>query len=415
MWFYHGAMITFTGQGDTVTIPSGIVGRAFDADNHYYEAPDAFIRHIEPAMAKRAMQWADLNGRPRLLVGGQLNRFIPNPLFDPVAKPGSLDEYFRGRNPHQKDMRALFGDLEPIRPEYRSRDARLSVMDAQGLAGTFLFPTLAVGMEESLSHDPPALVAAFRAFNRWLDEDWGFAYQDRIFAAPLITLVDVDAAVAELEWVLDRDARVICLKGGPVRTSTGRTSPGDRGFDPFWARVDEAGVTVGIHSGDAGYNRYLEDWEPQGNFEAFRHTPLRTVLSADRPPYETMAALICQGVFDRFPRVRVASIEAGAEWVPPLAKKLRKAYGQNPGSFASDPLETLRSHIWVAPFYEDDFSVLRGVLGIDQLLFGSDWPHAEGLTEPLSFVNDLRRCEFSDDEIRSVMVDNALPLAVRLP
>src|SRR5665213_3336162 len=101
----------------------------FDADNHYYEAPDAFIRHIDPAMAKRAMQWAEIDGKERLLVGGRVNRFIPNPKFDPVAKPGSLDEYFRGRNPHSQDIRALFGDLEPIRPEYRQPDARLAVMD----------------------------------------------------------------------------------------------------------------------------------------------------------------------------------------------------------------------------------------------------------------------------------------------
>ena len=131
-----------------------------------------------------------------------MNRFIPNPLFDPVAKPGSLDEYFRGRNPSAKDMRALFGELEPIRPEYRDRDARLRVMDEQGLDGCLLFPTLGVGMEESLAGDPPALVAAFGAFNRWLEDDWGYAYQERIFAAPMLTLVDVDAAVAELDRVL---------------------------------------------------------------------------------------------------------------------------------------------------------------------------------------------------------------------
>ena len=77
----------------------------FDADNHYYEATDAYIRHMDKAMAKRAMQWAEINGRQRLLVGGKLNRFIPNPVFDPVAKPGSLDEYFRGKNPGHRTSR----------------------------------------------------------------------------------------------------------------------------------------------------------------------------------------------------------------------------------------------------------------------------------------------------------------------
>jgi predicted TIM-barrel fold metal-dependent hydrolase len=386
----------------------------FDADNHYYEATDAFTRFLDPKMARRTMQWAEIDGRQRLLVAGRINRFIPNPTFDPVARPGALDEYFRGRNPGAKDMAALFGELEPIRPEYRDRDARLAVMDAQGIDGCFLFPTLGVGMEEALADDPEAVVAAFHAFNRWLDEDWGYAYRGRIFAAPMIPLVDVDAAVAELEEVLARDARIVCIKGGPARTPTGPTSPGHRRFDPFWARANEAGVTVGVHSGDAGYGRYVEDWEPHGEFRSFSHTPLRIVLSADRPPYETMAALVCQGVFDRFPRVRVASIEAGSEWVPPLVKKLKKVYGQMPTGFASDPVDTLREHVWVAPYYEDDLTAVKDALGVERLLFGSDWPHAEGLAEPREFADDLRGQGFTEAEIRTVMRDNGRELAERV-
>ena len=98
----------------------------FDADNHYYEAEDAFTRHIDPRMAKRAMQWGQVDGRKTLLVGGKINRFIPNPTFDPVAKPGCLEQYFRGRNPNGLSMRELFGQLEPIRRAYRERDERLA-------------------------------------------------------------------------------------------------------------------------------------------------------------------------------------------------------------------------------------------------------------------------------------------------
>ncbi|MYB02857.1 MAG: amidohydrolase, partial [Acidimicrobiaceae bacterium] len=119
---------------------------AFDADNHYYEATDAFIRHVDPRMHKRCMQWATIDGRERLLVAGRVNRFIPNPTFDPVARPGCLDDYFRGRIP-AADMREAFGKLEPISAAYRNRDARIELMDAQGLQACFLFPTLGVGME----------------------------------------------------------------------------------------------------------------------------------------------------------------------------------------------------------------------------------------------------------------------------
>ena len=113
---------------------------AFDADHHYYEAEDAFIRHVPRALRKRCMQWAVVDGKKRLLVGGKINRFIPNPTFDPVAKPGILDEYFRGRNPEGKDIATLFGELEPISPAYRNRDAKLALLDAPADRGLLPVP-----------------------------------------------------------------------------------------------------------------------------------------------------------------------------------------------------------------------------------------------------------------------------------
>lgn len=391
-----------------MTAPSVDLGfRPFDADNHYYEALDAFTRYIDPAMAKRCMQWAQIDGKTRLLVGGKVNRFIPNPTFDPVSKPGALDAYFRGRVSGE-DIRALFGELDPISPAYRDRDARLALMDEQGLDGAFFFPTLGVGMEESLRDDVPALLAAFGAFNRWVEEDWGFAYQDRIFAAPYITLADPDWAVAELDWALERGLRVIVMRTAPAINPAGGTrSPGDAVYDPFWARCAEAGVVVAFHSGDAGYGRYIDDWEPTGAFEAFRVSPLRTITS-DRAPFDMFAVLTCHGVLSRHPRLKLASIEAGSDWVMPLLKKLKKAWMQNPSNFASDPVEQLREHLWVAPFYEDDIAGLADAIGVDHVLFGSDYPHAEGLADPSTFKHDL--AGFSDDDVRRIMRDNALTL-----
>jgi len=380
---------------------------AFDADNHYYEAEDAFTRHIDPKLQRRAMQWGELNGRKTLLVGGKVNRFIPNPTFDPVAKPGCLDEYFRGRNPQGKSIREVFGDLEPINPAYRNRDARVALMDTQGLEGMFMFPTLGVGMEESLKHDPEALCAAFAAFNRWLHEDWGFAYKERIYAAPYITLVDLDHAVRELEWALDHDARLVVMRAGPVETPAGGRSPGDEQFDPFWARVAEAGITAAYHSGDSGYLRFYEAWGLGGEFKAFDFNPLRLCLSA-QPIMDTTAALVCGGLFDRHPRLRVATIETGSSWVAPLLARFKKAYGQMPFAFAQDPVEAFRRHVWVSPYYEDDLAGLRDRIGADHVLFGSDFPHGEGLAEPTEFVNDLEG--FSPDETRLVMRENGLSL-----
>ena len=88
--------------------------QAFDADQHYYEAEDAFIRHIHPRMKKRCMQWATIEGRKRLLVGGKVNLFIPNPTFDPVARPGALEPFYRGQLDDTSDIRAAFGALQAI-------------------------------------------------------------------------------------------------------------------------------------------------------------------------------------------------------------------------------------------------------------------------------------------------------------
>ena len=243
-------------------------------------------------------------------------------------------------------------------------------------------------MEESLKHDPEALCAAFRAFNRWLDEDWGFAYKERLFAAPYITLVDVDGAVRELEWALAHDARVIVMRAGPVETAGRSARPADPRFDPFWSRVAEAGITAAYHSGDSGYERFFEAWGLGGDFQAFDFNPLRLCMSP-HPIMDTMAALVCGGLFDRHPRLRVATIETGSSWVGPLLAASRRPTARCRSRSQQDPVEAFRKHVWVSPYYEDDLPRLRDPIGADHMLFGSDFPHAEGLAEPTEFVNDL--------------------------
>ena len=388
----------------------------FDCDNHYYEAKDAFTRHLEPAYQKRAMQWAVLDGRERLLVGGRINRFIPNPTWDPVSKPGALDEYFRGRNPKGADTPELFGKLDPLadHPEYLNRDARIELMDRQGMQGAIFLPTLGVGMEQALIGDVPALMAAFRAFNRWMDEDWGFEYRERIFAAPYMTLVDPDNAVAELQWALERGARFVVMVGGPVVVGGVGRSPADPVYDGFWGLANEAGVTVCYHGGDSRYASYARDWGENSETESFRQNPFRTLASYDAIQ-DTFANLLAHRLFERFPNLRLASIETGSDWVFHLFAKLGKSFGQIPRAYPEDPRETFKRHVWVSPFYEDELGDLRELLGADHILMGSDFPHAEGLADPASYMKDLRNFDYSDEDCRKVMRENGLGLAQRSP
>jgi predicted TIM-barrel fold metal-dependent hydrolase len=381
---------------------------AFDADNHYYEATDAFTRYLPPQRSK-LVTWATINGKSRMVVDNKIFRFIPNPTFDPVARPGVLDEYFRGKRAGDS-IRDAFGDLEPISAAYREPEARIELMDAQHLAGCFLFPTLGVGVEEVLLHDPGALHDVFHAFNEWMRDDWTFNYRDRIYAAPYICLQDPERAVAEVEWALEQGAHVVVMRSGPVRGPGFARSPGDAIYDPMWARLAEAGILTAYHSGDSGYGRYADEWGNGGEFQAFRNDPFRTVTGGHRPIYDTVAALACHGVFTRHPNLRVATIESGSDWVPLLLRALKKSFGQVPGAYDGiDPVQQVRDHVWVSPYYEDDLPQLRAELGADRMIFGSDYPHAEGLADPLAFVDDLPG--FSDADVRLIMRENALALS----
>jgi predicted TIM-barrel fold metal-dependent hydrolase len=113
-------------------------------------------------------------------------------------------------------------------------------------------------------------------------------------------------------------------------------------------------------------------------------------------------------VFHRHPTLRVASIENGSDWVALLAKRLRKKANQMPHVFPDDPLDLLRNNVWVTPYYEEDLGALAELIGVDRILFGSDWPHGEGLADPTQFTQELKG--FTDAEVRKIMRDNVRDL-----
>ncbi len=357
-----------------------------DADNHYYEPRDFGTRCIEPAYRAGAVR---VDEQDRIWVGERLFTFLHGWDFDAHSRPGALREMLR-----RKRYDETGGSVhEPMQPAYRDRAARLKLMDEQGLEAALLFPTVGVCLEHFMRDGTEQLYANLRAFNRWLDEDWGFAHAGRIFGVPMLSLVDVDLAVEELGFVMARGARVISLRPGPV---AGR-SPADPHFDPFWARIDEAGIGVAFHIGESGYNELMsvhfgQEPNPSSQLQsAFQWS----CFYGDRPIMDTIAALIFGNLFGRFPGVRVLSVENGSLFVPYLMRVMDKMGGMGrngpwPGGRITErPSAILRRHLFVSPYHEEDIVALVGEIGASQVLFGSDFPHPEGLASPVEFRETL--------------------------
>jgi predicted TIM-barrel fold metal-dependent hydrolase len=387
---------------------------AFDADNHYYEALDAFTRYVDPKMQPRCVQWCEINGRRYHVVGGRVSHAVVNPTFDPVARAGAMHDYFRG-NPDGKQPWEFLVERESIPAEYRDRDARVAKLDEFGLEAVWLFPTLGMLYEELLTHDPGAVTTLFTAFNRWLDDDWGCNYRDRIFAAPYLTLADLDWAIGELEWAIDRDARCVVMRPAAPHTPHGQRAASDPIFDPFWARVNEAGITVVVHAGDSGYssNGYALDGFAAGFSGAGTWRPNVKTFHIERAAYDFLITLVFDKLFERFPNVRVASVENGSDFLRDLFKKLDSTDRKMPGYFVERPADVFRRNVWINPFWEDDVHETVELMGAERVIFGSDWPHIEGMPRPLDYVAELKA--FDDDARRRILRDNARELNHRRP
>ena len=135
---------------------------------------------------------------------------------------------------------------------------------------------------------------------------------------------------------------------------------------------------------DSGYLAIAALWGGKATFEGFgKKDPLDQVLLDDRAIHDTMASMIVHEVFTRHPEAEGrVSIENGSYFVYRLIKRLKKAANTAPYHFTEDPVEQLRNNVWIAPYYEDDLKLLADTIGVDKILFGSDWPHGEGLADP---------------------------------
>jgi predicted TIM-barrel fold metal-dependent hydrolase len=382
----------------------------FDADNHLYETRDALTRYL-PAEYQGAVDYVDVHGRTKIVVRGQISDYIPNPTFDRVGRPGAQEEYFKHGNPEGKSSREIIGRGIDCPPAFRSAGPRLELMDEQGVQHNIMLPTLASLVEERMRDDPELCAAVIHGLNRWMAEEWPYTFENRMFSTPIITPGILDKAIEELEWVVDHGTRIILMRPAPAWGFRGPRSFALPEFDPYWSKVQESGVLVVIHASDTGYGRYANEWEgSQHETMAFAQPqPFSQALHNDyRDIQDAVTSIISHGLLSRFPDLRFALIENGAGWVPHLLERLDHTYEQMPQAFAERPSTTFKRSIWMHPFHEEDPRDLVQLLGADRVIFGSDFPHVEGLADPVSYVDELKG--LPDDDVRKIMGGNMIDL-----
>jgi predicted TIM-barrel fold metal-dependent hydrolase len=382
----------------------------FDCDTHCYETRDAFTRYLPKEFHDRAITPVrNAVGQEVILAGARVALFNSEQGlgFDMAYKPGTLKEMLKqmaSGNPDETYQ------PEAMRPEYQEREARLALMDLQGVDKCVLY---ASGMALSAEHyvtDTAALYANIRSFNRWFNETWGFNFRDRIHAVALLSLRDLDLAVAETERLIDDGARVVLLPTGPAY---GR-SPGEPYFDPVWSRLAEAGVSVGFHIQPYWYFDALSPaWGHDPNPASWHMSAWQwNNVYGERPIEDTLSALIFDNLFGRHPDLMVIVSEHGAEWTPHFVRHMDKSRGMGRngpwkgGKLTERPSEIFRRHVRVTPYPEDDIPwIVDNLHQSDSIVMGSDFPHAEGLAEPADFAKLLDA--LPEDVKRNILRNNA--------
>ena len=399
----------------------------FDADTHLYEAEDAFTRYL-PKSHEGLIKYVEVKGRTKIAIRNRITDYIPNPTFKVVAPPGAYELKYTLENPDSKtratdssvatvagepasrhQRQAAPGDkpLEappksiPSIPAFFEPEPRLKLMDDLGIGRAMLWPTLASVMEERLADDPMATHVVVHAYNEWMADQWSFNYQDRLYPVPVITLPIVDRAIKELEWVLERGAKAILIRPAPVPDFNGRRrSFALPEFDPFWKAVEDADILVGLHSSDSGFQRYLNEFEGfDSEFLPFKSGPsaFSSLVALDsRTITDVLTSVIGHGLTARFPKLRILPVENGTSWVRPLLRKFEKLYARSPALFEEEPVAAFKRCIWVHPFHEEDPVGLAELVGIDNVCFGSDYPHPEGMYDPLTYVDEIDSLSATD-------------------
>lgn len=362
-----------------------------DADSHVLEPPKLWEEYLEERYKERAIKIVPLpDGGEQLVVDNQ------------VVMPAGL----AGLGGVELDAPSLFAN--PKRPYLdgapaasMETDARIRLLDDWGVDAAVIFPTIGILWDKE--DDPELAMAYARAYNRW-QMDFAGPHLDRILPIAHVPLYDAELALEELRRCLRLGFKGVFVAPEPV---CGRR-PSHPDFDPLWRELQAAGLPFCLHvivrftRGIGGVTQWFDRAQGEGNLV------FGFGLGGTYQLIPAISALVCDGLFDRFPRLKALVVEAGAGWAGYVMDRLDEKYERfGSSSMKEKPSEYFRRNVWVV-FDPDERSIDAqcDLLGQDHLLWGSDYPHidshidaAERIRASVAGLSEARR--------RAVLGENA--------
>lgn len=368
--------------------------KVFDADTHVRYPPDLWPRFLDPRF------------RPRV---GRHQPYRDFEVYNPTTVDGTHvqhDKYISNSPQLTKIIKwtreDLLGKYGSLMTEGFTGPLVAQALDREGVDMAVIY-----GPEYDMWFDgiDPALQAAFaRAYNRW-GQEMNETSGGRIHVSAPVPLTDVEHAVAEIRYAYEQlGARCFWSRPNPCN---GRNL-GDRYYDPVWELLQDLDCAFGTHEfmglkGDSyGCNR----------FDGF--TEWHCVVH----PFEAMSAIvsmITRGVFERFPRLRVAYMEAGCGWLPSwlhrIDEHLEMAAAEFP-ELTMNATDYFRRNCWISAECEDPFvaDVIRA-LGDDHIVYETDFPHPDSkFPHATETFLALAPEQISSASKRKILWDNAIDL-----
>lgn len=350
----------------------------YDADSHIMELPDFLQKYADPAMREEIPA-----------VNYSASIVTDEEVAEIMARGG------RHSDEHLAELLGLGDRLIEKSKEIQALGAfdgaeRKTAMDMLGFKKQLVFATHSVAMPFSPSSkiSPQRRYAGARAHNRHMIDFC--SHDDRLMGVAIIPLDDPERALTELNFVVGSRLKAVWVPHRPC----GDKSPGHVAFEPFWARLAEAGVPFLLHVGGSplqlakawGNNGRAPTKDWLGGGENVR-TKDAAVLH--QGPETFISMMVIEGVFERYPKLRGASVELGAGWVPSMLTRVdwvAKHWGRTDATMAAfkrTPSEQLTQQMAFTPFVFEEVGAVIDQSNPDLYLFSSDYPHIEGGRNPI--------------------------------